>query len=115
MTLRTSKDNEPGLTREALTCTNHYRKREAPTGNLTHYRYPLMRRVLTAKIDRGQKVGFDIARKTMGAVRIPITVHTVVANLNTREFWYAAGAFLQPPGNRDYVRLPVRRWLEDAK
>ena len=94
-------------------CTNHYRKRVKPGINLLHYRYPLMRRVLMAKTGRGEKVDFDIARKTMGAVRLPITVHTVIADLDTLDFWFAPGEFLLPPGNRDYVRLPVKAWLAE--
>ncbi|MHC4778567.1 MAG: C45 family autoproteolytic acyltransferase/hydrolase [Planctomycetota bacterium] len=111
VTVRAFSDNEDGLSPEMITCTNHFRKRVLPTSNLTHYRYPLMRRVLMAKTGRGQKVGFDVARKTMGAVRLPITVHTVIVDLDTLDYWFASGAFLSPPGNRDYVELPVASWL----
>jgi hypothetical protein len=48
----------------------------------------------------------------MGAVRLPVTVHPVIADLDALEFGYAPGEFLSPPGNRDYVKLPVRGWLE---
>jgi len=111
VTVRTSDDNEPKLSRELLACTNHFRKRAAAGVNLLRYRYPLMRQVLMAKTGRGERVDFDIARKTMGAVRLPITVHTVIADLHTLDFWYAPGAYLSPPGNRDYVKLPVKDWL----
>ena len=109
VTVRTPQDNEKELSQEMITCTNHFRKRAKPSG--TCYRYPLMRQVLMAKTGRGQKVDFDIARKTMGAVRLPITVHTAIADLNTREFWLAEGEFLSPPGNHDYVKLPMKEWL----
>ncbi len=112
VTVRTPADNEEKLSREMITCTNHFRKRLKPGFNLTYYRYPLMRRVLMAKTNRGLKVDIDIARKTMGAVRLPITVHTVIADLNTLDFWFAAGEFLSPPGHRDYVKLPMREWLK---
>lgn len=111
VTVRRPADNEEGLSAEMLTCTNHFRKRVRPGSNLTYYRYPLMRRVLMAKTGRGETVDFDMARKTMGAVRLPITVHTAVFDLNTREFWFAPGEFLSPPGNRDYVKLPLEAWL----
>jgi len=111
VTVRTAADNESKLPREMIACTNRYRKRTRPRFNLLHYRYGLMRQVLAAKTGRGLKVDFDIARKTMGAVRLPITVHTVIADLNTMDFWYAPGELLSPPGNRDFVKLPVARWL----
>jgi len=111
VTVRRPGDNEKGLSREMITCTNHFRKRVEPSFNMLHYRYPLMRRVLMAKTGRAEKVDFDIARKTMGSVRLPITVHTAVADLNTLELWFASGEFLSPPGNRDYVKLPLAEWL----
>ena len=111
VTVRSSGDNEEGLSREMLTCTNHFRKRAEPKSEIGCYRYPLMRRVLMAKTGRGEKVDFDIARKTMGAVRLPITVHTALVDLNTLEFRLAEGEFLSPPGNRDYVTLPMKEWL----
>ncbi len=111
VTVRRVEDNEKELSREMITCTNHFRKRTKPHFNLLGYRYPLMRRVLMAKTGPGEKVSFDIARKTMGAVRLPITVHTVIADLNTREYWFAPGDYLLAPGNRDFVKLPMKKWL----
>jgi len=113
ITVRTVEDNEKELSREMLTCTNHFRKRVKPGISPINYRYPLMRRVLMAKTGRGELVDFDLARKTMGAVRLPITVHTVIADLNTLDFWFAAGEFLSPPGNHDFVKLPMAEWLRD--
>jgi hypothetical protein len=115
VTVRAPDDNEPGLSREIITCTNHFRKRVAPKFNPLNYRYPLMHRVLMAKTDRGEKVGFDIARKTMGAVGLPITVHTIIADLNTRELWFAPGELLAAPGKRDFVKLPVGEWLPGGR
>lgn len=112
VTVRTPADNEKKLAGELLTCTNHFRKRVEPQWNPMNYRYPLLRQVLMAKTGRGELVDFDIARKTMGAVRLPITVHTAIADLNARELWYAPGGYLNPPGNRDFVKLPLREWLE---
>jgi len=114
VTVRRSEDNEPELSREMITCANHFRKRVVQdlTFAPSEYRYPLMRRVLMAKTGRGEKVGFDVSRKTMGAVRLPITVHTAILDLNALDFWFAPGDFLSPPGNRDYVKLPLKTWLE---
>lgn len=111
VTVRRPADDEERYGREMIGCTNHFLKRVRPRVNPLHYRYPLMARVLTAKTKRGEKVDFDVARKTMGAVRLPITVHTVIADLNTLEFWYAAGEYLSPPGRSDFVRLPMKDWL----
>ena len=41
----------------------------------------------------------------MGAVPLPITA---IVDLNTLDFWLARGEFLVPPGNREYVRLPLK-------
>jgi len=113
VTVRKPEDNEKQLSREMIACTNHFRKRTGLRFSLIRYRYPLMRRVLMAKTNRGQKVDFDIGRKTMGAVRLPITIHTVIADLNTLDFWFASGEFLSPPGRRDFVKLPMKAWLTE--
>jgi len=111
VTVRTPADNEKGLDPEFLTCTNHFRKRAKPGLHVLDYRQFLLRRVLTAKTAHGEKVGLDIAQKAMGAVRLPITVYSVVADLDTLDFWFARGEFLTPPHARDYVQLPMKRWL----
>jgi len=118
VTVRTSADNEEKLSREMITCINRFDKRAGedmgyPLIMLSSYRASLMRNVLMAKTKRGLLVDFDIARKTMGAVRLPLTVHTVIVDLNTLDFWYASGQFLSPPGNHDYVKLPVGEWLRE--
>ena len=53
----------------------------------------------------------DAARKAMGTARLPITTHTVVADLNTLDFWFASGEFLDPPSRGDFVKLPVKSWV----
>jgi len=111
VTVRRPADDEQRFGREMIACTNHFLKRVRPGVNPLQYRYPLMGRVVAAKTKRGEKVDFDVARKTMGAVRLPITVHTVIADLNTLEFWYAAGEFFSPPGRSDFVKLPMKAWL----
>jgi hypothetical protein len=111
VTVRRPGDDEGRYGREMIGCTNHFLKRVRPGVNPLRYRYPLMARVVAAKGKRGEKVDFDVARKTMGAVRLPITVHTVIADLSAMEFWYAAGEYLSPPGKGDYVRLPMKDWL----
>jgi len=111
VTVRRPADNEDYYGREMIACTNHFRKRRRPTVNPLNYRYPLIGRVLKTKTDRGEKVAFDLAYRTMAAVRLPITVHTVIADLNALEFWYAPGGFLVPPGRDDFVKLPIKAWL----
>ena len=115
VTVRTAADNESKMPGEMLACTNHYRKRVKPKWNPLNYRYPLIGSVVRAKTRRGELVDFDIARKVMGAVRLPITAHTVIADLNTMDFWYAAGDFLSPPGKDDFVKLPIKRWLSGGE
>jgi hypothetical protein len=111
VTVRRPADNSPALSRQMIACTNHFRKRVEPAFNLTYYRYPLMRRVLMAKTEDGTGVDFDTARKALGAVRLPITVHTAILDLNALDLWFASGDFLLPPGNRDFVKLPLKQWL----
>ncbi|MBN1670890.1 MAG: hypothetical protein JXR37_07650 [Kiritimatiellae bacterium] len=125
-TVRRPEDVANELNRQMITCTNRYRKRErdsvvrttagAPLVGATAYRSELMFNVVKAKTRRGQPVDFTVGRKAMGAVRVPLTVHTVVADLNTLEFWYAPGEFMAPPGPRDFVKIPVKDWLrQDAE
>ncbi|MFB3891626.1 MAG: C45 family autoproteolytic acyltransferase/hydrolase [Phycisphaerae bacterium] len=112
VTVRRPQDNDAQLGPDAIVCANHFRKRAGPRADPLPYRYPLMRDVLNAKAARGDETDFAVARKTMGAARLPITVHTVIADLTTMDFWYAPGEFLSPPGPRDFVRLPMKEWLE---
>ncbi|HPD16803.1 MAG TPA: C45 family autoproteolytic acyltransferase/hydrolase [Planctomycetota bacterium] len=111
VTVRGPAENEPELAQEMLACTNHFRKRRKQPFALADYRYPLLRRVLHAETRGEEKLGFEAARKAMGAVRLPITSHTVVADLNTLDFWFATGEFLEPPHRGDFVKLPVKSWL----
>jgi hypothetical protein len=111
ITVRGAGDNEPAISREEIACTNHFRKGPGPRHDAANYRYWLIQKVLAAKTGRGDKVDFTVARKIMGAARLPITVHTVIADLDTLDFWYAAGEFLSPPGPGDFVKLPVKQWF----
>lgn len=111
VTARRPEDNEPELSREILACVNQFYKRLVSPPDMASYRYPKMRGILMEGTEGDGKVDFDLARRTMLAVRLPITVHTVIANLNTLEYWFAAGGFLSPPGEDDFVTLPVREWL----
>lgn len=111
VTVRRPADNEEYFGREMIACTNHFRKRLRPGFNPLRYRYPLIGRILKAKTRRGEKVDFDLARRTMAAVRWPITVYTVIADLNTLEFWLATGEFLSPPNRDDFIALPMKAWL----
>jgi hypothetical protein len=113
VTVRRPQDNETPLGREAIACTNNFRKRAGPPTETADYRYSLIRQILRAKANKSEPIGFDLARKVMGSVRLPITVHTVIVDLSTLDLWFAAGEFLLPPGNRDYVRLPLKKWLTD--
>ena len=111
VTVRRPQDNEPELSPEMIACANHFRKRRKPPFALADYRYPLLRRLLMARTREGEKLDFDAARKAMGAVRLPITVHTAVADLNTLDFWFASGEFLNPPNRHDFIKLPMKDWL----
>ncbi len=113
VTARRPEDNEPELSREILACVNQFYKRLVSPPDMASYRYPKMRGVLMSGTEGGGKVGFDLARQTMLAVRLPITVHTVVANLDTFEYWFGAGGFLSPPGENDFIKLPVKEWLRE--
>lgn len=111
VTVRRPQDNEPELSKEMLACTNHFRKRRKPPFALADYRYPLLRHSLMSKAKGGAKLDLEAARKAMGAARLPITVHTVIADLTAGDFWFAAGEFLDAPDRGDFVRLPVKEWL----
>ncbi len=111
VTVRRPGDDEKRLGGEAIVCTNHFRKRAGPRSDVAYFRYPLMQQVLAARARRKEPVDFTTACKTMGAVRLPITVHTVIADLDTLDFWYAPGEFLSPPEPHDFVKLPMKEWL----
>lgn len=111
VTVRAPADNGPRWPAGTIGCTNSFRKRAAPSSHPLEYRYGLMRSVLAARLGRGRQVDFEAGRKVMGACRLPITLHTVVADLDELDFWYAAGEFLQPPGRGDYLKLPLGEWL----
>jgi len=117
VTIRSAGDNPPQLSPEMITCTNHFQKRDDPSFNLLEtlmeYRHPLLGLVLKTTVARRQPVDFTAARKTMGAARLPSTVHTVIADLNTLDFWYAPGKFFSPPAKQDFVKLPLNTWLRD--
>ncbi len=121
VTIRDPHDNEKGLGHEMLICTNHFRKRTNPAPGpaelrytvlgISDIRYILLRRALLAKAKSGEGLGFEAARRAMAAARLPITVHTAIADLDTLDFWLARGEFLTPPSKRDFAKLPLRRWL----
>lgn len=83
VTGRRAGQNSGDLPSEAIACTNHFRVRPSPPGDGVDYRYDLVRRVLRAKTGRGEKMDFALARKALGAAALPITVHSVVADLDT--------------------------------
>jgi hypothetical protein len=115
VTVRGPADNDADFGREALVCANHFLKRHKMLFALADYRYPLLRHVLMARAKHQEKLDFEAARKAMGAARLPITTHTVVADLNTLDLWFASGEFLDPPTRRDFVKLPVRQWLSPER
>ncbi len=111
VTVRTVEDNSERLGRQAIICTNHFRKRESSRLTATRYRYPVMKQMLLHQTQRGRGIDFPAARRVMGSARLPITIHTVVADLNSFDLWYASGKYLSPPTANDFVKLPVRDWL----
>lgn len=112
VTVRSPADNEKSLSRELIICANHFRKRARPRLLAAlDYRYAMMRHILMARSRRDEKVGFELARRTMAASRLPITVHSVIADLDTLDVWFAPGAFLSPPHGHDFTKLPIKDWL----
>jgi len=114
VTVRLCGSDKDAISREAITCTNWFRARPGAPANPADYRYELIRKVLLAKTGRNEKVDFAVARKAIGAARVPITVHSVVADLDTLDFWYAPGKFLAAPGEGDFVKLPMKEWLTEG-
>ncbi|MFO7898082.1 MAG: C45 family peptidase [Planctomycetota bacterium] len=115
VTVRTSADNSGLFSDEMILCTNHFRKRVGRKLTPARYRYPLMQTVMLNRTKKGRGMNFHGARRTMGAARLPITIHTAIADLNTFEFWFASGKYLNPPGGRDFVKLPMDEWLHPEK
>ncbi len=93
----------------AIACANHFRKRPECAQDDVGRRYRTVARTLGVK---GQRVDFATARDTLQAASVSITMHSVVADLNTRDFWYAAGEMLAAPSPGKFVKLPVKEWLE---
>ena len=110
-TVRRPGDDEAPLAGEGIACTNHFRKRDGPRFDMAYLRYPLLVHVVAQAKRDGRKVDQGVVADAMMWARLHITVHTVVADLDTLDFWYAAGDFLSPPGPHDAVRLPMKEWL----
>lgn len=114
VTVRRSDDNAKDWPRECIACINCYFKRGGESSFVPlPGRYDRLRKEITERAAGGNRIAFEDARDTILSVRFPkMTVHSVVANLTTREFWYAPGHFGGVPGAGDYRKLPVAEWLE---
>jgi hypothetical protein len=111
VTVRRPGDSESLLRGEGIATTNHFRKRDGPRFDMAYLRYPLLVwTVAQARIDK-HPVDREVIADAMRWANLPLTMHTVVVDLDTLDFWYAGGDFLQAPDPHKAVRLPMKEWL----
>ena len=112
VTIRAAADNETAMPREALICTNHYRKRAAPT---PCDRYASLEGSLAALARDGLHVDEDVARRLMRAVGRPSTIHTVIFMPNDRSFTVGLATSEQNGAEVPMVRFNLAELLTKRK